>query len=147
MVQSWHRCESTKPPPLTRPPQGGSKQTDQLVHPSGSLHFYAENRGFFESLDFVCLQTTGRARAPSPPEKARFGAKGSKPRDDPQPRPVLRNPAKHGTFVISNRREVLAKNARGSDLKNLTIASRGSITSTQTLRSGTRGDCNRRRSL
>jgi hypothetical protein len=40
---------------------------------------------------------------------------------------VLRNPAKHGTFAISNRREVLAKNASGSYMKNLTIASRGFI--------------------
>ena len=38
---------------------------------------------------------------------------------------MLRNPAKHGTFVISNQREVLAKSASGSDLKNLTTASRG----------------------
>jgi hypothetical protein len=37
---------------------------------------------------------------------------------------VLSNPAKHGTFVILNRREVLAKNASGSDMKNLTITSR-----------------------
>ena len=36
-----------------------------------------------------------------------------------------RNPIKHGTFAISNRREVLAKNASGSDMKNLTITSRG----------------------
>jgi hypothetical protein len=33
--------------------------------------------------------------------------------------------AKHGIFVISNLREVLAKNAHGSDMQNLTIASRG----------------------
>ena len=59
------------------------------------------------------------------PQKAQIGAKGSKPRDDPQTRPVLGNPAKYGTFVISNQREVLAKNASGSDLKNLTTASRG----------------------
>jgi hypothetical protein len=38
---------------------------------------------------------------------------------------VLGNPAKRGTFVISNGSEILAKNASGSDLKNLTIASRG----------------------
>jgi hypothetical protein len=38
---------------------------------------------------------------------------------------VLGNPAKRGTFVISNGRKILAKNASGSDLKNLTIASRG----------------------
>jgi hypothetical protein len=37
---------------------------------------------------------------------------------------VLGNPIKHGTFAILNRREVLAKNASGSDMKNLTIASR-----------------------
>ncbi len=43
----------------------------------------------------------------------------------PQTRPVLGNPIKHGTFAILNRREVLAKNASGSDMKNLTIASRG----------------------
>jgi hypothetical protein len=30
---------------------------------------------------------------------------------------VLGNPIKHGTFVISNGREVLAKNASGSDMK------------------------------
>jgi len=65
---------------------------------------------------------------PSPPQKAQIGAKGSKPRDAPQTRPVLRNPAKHGTFAFLNRREVLAKNASGSDMKNLTIASRGSVT-------------------
>ena len=38
---------------------------------------------------------------------------------------MLGNPAKHGTFVISYSREVLAKNASGSDMKNLTIASLG----------------------
>jgi len=38
---------------------------------------------------------------------------------------VLGNPVKHCIFVFLNRREVLAKNASGSDLKNLTIASRG----------------------
>jgi len=37
---------------------------------------------------------------------------------------VLENPAKHGTFAISNRREVLAKNDHGSDMKNLPITSR-----------------------
>jgi hypothetical protein len=111
------------------------------------LHFYAEIRGFFASPNFDGVETTGRARHQWPPEKAQIGAKGSKPWDDPQPRPVLRNPAKHGTFVISNRREVLAKNASGSDMKNLTIASRGSVTSSQTERSGTRGDCKRRRAL
>jgi hypothetical protein len=36
-----------------------------------------------------------------------------------------RKPSKNGTFAFSYRREVLAKNASGSDLKNLTIASRG----------------------
>jgi hypothetical protein len=66
-------------------------------------------------------------RRPSPPEKAQIGAKGSKPRDSPQTSPVLGNPAKCCSFVISNRREVLAKNASGSDMKNLTIASRGQI--------------------
>jgi hypothetical protein len=40
---------------------------------------------------------------------------------------VVGNPAKHGNFVISNRGEVLTRNAIGSDMKNLTIASRGSI--------------------
>ncbi|MFO0526777.1 MAG: hypothetical protein ACK52A_01600 [Planctomycetota bacterium] len=39
--------------------------------------------------------------------------------------PVLGNPSKRGKFVISNLRKVLAKKARGSDMKNLTIASRG----------------------
>ena len=149
-MPSW-KCRGTRvqipPPPLTRPPQGGSKQTDPLAHPRGSLHFYAEIRGFFASANFDGVETTGRARHQSSPQKAQIGAKGSKPRDDPQPRPVLRNPAKHGTFAISNRREVLAKNASGSDMKNLTIASRGSVTSSQTERSGTRGDCKRRRSL
>jgi hypothetical protein len=38
--------------------------------------------------------------------------------------PVLGNPAKRGKFAISNLREVLAKNAHGSDIKNLTAASR-----------------------
>jgi len=38
--------------------------------------------------------------------------------------PVLGNPAKRGKFVISNLREVLAKNAQGSDMQNLTSASR-----------------------
>jgi RNA-directed DNA polymerase len=52
---------------------------------------------------------------------------------------VLGNPIKHGTFAISYSREVLAKNASGSDMKNLTSASRGSITNSQTERSGTRG--------
>ena len=113
------------PPPLTRPPQGDLKTNDPLAHPSGSLHFYADNRGFLASPNFDGVETTGRARHPSPPQKAQIGAKGSKPRDDPQPRPVLRNPAKHGTFAISNRREVLAKSASGSDMKNLTSASRG----------------------
>jgi hypothetical protein len=36
---------------------------------------------------------------------------------------MLGNPAKRGKIVISNLREVLAKNAHGSDMKNLTIAS------------------------
>jgi hypothetical protein len=40
---------------------------------------------------------------------------------------VLRNPAKHGTFVISNQREVLAKNANCGDMKNLPITSRPTI--------------------
>ncbi len=108
-VIKWHPCESTKPPPLTRPPQGDSKQKDPLAHPSGSLHFYAGIRGFFTSSNFDGVETTGRARHPSPPQMARIGAKGSKPRDAPQTRPMLRNPAKHGTFMISNDREVLAK--------------------------------------
>ncbi len=86
-----------------------------------------ELRGFFESLDFVRLQTTGRPRHPQPTEKAQIGGKGSKPRDDPQPRPVLRNPAKHGIFAISHNREVLAKMPRGSGMKNLTHASRGAL--------------------
>jgi hypothetical protein len=116
------------PPPLTRPPQGGSKQNDPLAHPSGSLHFYAEIWGFFASPNFDGVETTGRGWQPSPPQKAQIGAKGSKPRDSPQTSPVLGNPVKHGTFVILNRREVLAKNASGSYMKNLTSASRGSIT-------------------
>jgi hypothetical protein len=89
------------------------------------LHFYAEIWGFFESPNFDGVETTGRDRHLLAPEKAQIGSKGSKPRDAPQPRPVLGNPAKKGTFVILNRREVLAKNASGSDMKNLTIASRG----------------------
>lgn len=71
---------------------------------------------------FSCLPV----KRPSPPPRAQIGAKGSKPRDSPTS-PVLGNPAKCCSFVISNRREVLAKNASGSDLKNLTIASRGQI--------------------
>ena len=125
MRNFWPRCESTKPPPLTRAPQGDLKPNDPLVHPSGSLHFYAEIRGFFASPHFDGVETTGRGRHLLAPEKAQIGAKGSKPRDDPQPRPVLKNPAKHGTFAISNRREVLAKMPGGGDMKNLTIASRG----------------------
>ena len=35
-------CETTKPPQLMQPTQGGSKQTGPLAHPSGSLHFYAK---------------------------------------------------------------------------------------------------------
>jgi len=38
--------------------------------------------------------------------------------------PVLGNPAKRVKFVISNLRGVLAQNAYGSDMKNLTAASR-----------------------
>ena len=91
------------------------------------MHFYAEIRGFFASPHFDGVETTGRGRHLLAPEKAQIGAKGSKPRDDPQTRPVLGNTAKHGTFAILNRREVLAKNASGSDMKNLTIASRGFI--------------------
>jgi len=102
-------CEFRKAPPLTRPPQGDSKQKVPLAHPNRSLHFYAEIRGFFASPNIALCQTPGRARAPSPPEKAQIGAKGSKVRDSPQVSPVLENAEKHCTFVISNRREVLAK--------------------------------------
>jgi hypothetical protein len=140
-------CESRTPPPSSWPPQGDHSAQDPLAHPSGSLRFYAEIRGFCEKPNLARRQTTGCVCNPSPPQKAQIGAKCSKPRDDPQTRPVLRNPVKHGTFAISNRREVLAKNASGSDMKNLTIAPRGSVTSSQTERSGTRGDCNRLRSL
>jgi hypothetical protein len=48
------------PPPLSRPPHGGSKQNDLLVHPSGSLNFYAEIRGSFASPNFDLLQITER---------------------------------------------------------------------------------------
>jgi len=89
------------------------------------LRFYAEIQGFFASLNFDGVETTGRVRHLLAPEKAQIGAKGSKPLDAPQTRPVLGTPAKNRTFAISYRREVLAKNASGSDMKNLTIASRG----------------------
>ena len=39
-VIKWHPCESTKPPPSPRPPQGDQWQSDPLDNPSGSLHFY-----------------------------------------------------------------------------------------------------------
>jgi hypothetical protein len=71
------------PPPLTRPPQGGSKQKDPLAHPSGFLHLGAEIRGFFASPNSERLSTTGRARHPSPPQEAQIGVKGSNPRDSP----------------------------------------------------------------
>jgi hypothetical protein len=38
---------------------------------------------------------------------------------------VLGNPIKHGTFVISNGREVLAEMPGGSYMKNLSNVSRG----------------------
>lgn len=53
---------------------------------------------------------------------------GSKPRDDPQPRPALINGAKHGAFVFSFRHEVLAESPGGSGKKNLIIAFRESVT-------------------
>ena len=59
------------------------------------------------------------------PKRLCFGQKALNRGTHPQTSPVLGNPVKHSTFVISNRREVLAKNASGSDMKNLTIASRG----------------------
>ena len=126
-------------PPLTGSPQGDHQQNDPAVTAAGSLRFYAEIRGFFASPNFDGVETTGRARHPSPPEKARIGAKGSKPRDDPQPRPVLRNPVKHGTSAILNDREVLAKMPGGSGMKNLTIASPGSTSSYPTPRTRVQG--------
>jgi hypothetical protein len=36
-------CESRKPPPSPRPPQGDQWQSDPLAHPSGSLRFYPIN--------------------------------------------------------------------------------------------------------
>jgi hypothetical protein len=91
------------------------------------LHFYAEIRGFFASPHSDGVETTGRDRHLLAPQKAQIGAKGSKPRDDPKTRPVLGIPAEKGIFVISNQREVLAKNASGSDMKNLPSASRGAL--------------------
>ena len=63
-IESWHPCESTKPPPYNWPPQGDHTAQDPLVHPSGSLHFYAEIRGFCETPILARLQTTGRAWPP-----------------------------------------------------------------------------------
>ncbi len=60
-------------------------------------------------LDSVRRQIAGRGRHLLAREKAQIGAQGSKPRDDPQTRPVLKNPEKRcicGDFQL---REGLVK--------------------------------------
>ena len=117
------KCPGTRvrfpPPPLTRLPQGGSKQTDPLAHPCGSLHFYAEIRGFLALPDSNRRPIAELTPSPPTPKKAQIEAKGSKPRDSPQVSPGLKNAVKHWTFVISNFREVLVEMPVGSRMKNV----------------------------
>jgi|694.fasta_scaffold00033_110 hypothetical protein len=57
-------CDSFPPPPLTRPPQGGSKQNDPLVYPSGSLHFYPIKFGLFRVAELCSAPNHGTHSVP-----------------------------------------------------------------------------------
>ena len=52
-IESWHPCESTKPPPYNWPPQGDHTAQDPLVHPSGSLRFYPINLGVLRFVELL----------------------------------------------------------------------------------------------
>ncbi len=80
---------------------------------------------FFCDVDSVRHQIAGRGRHLLAPEKAQIGAQGSKPRGDPQTRPVLKNPDKRCICGNLQHREVWVKMPVGNGMKNLTSTSRG----------------------